>query len=148
MPKLYGSTNQATITGVTGEIESGGAGNVTAFDADVFWANHATFNSLNVSQLNVQLESSHNWRLILEFSDYPTPQTLASGGPSIVLDYGITLAHTFTIGTDKIDLTTITTTTDVTKEITKLYGSVNGQTKLIRKLYGSVNGQTKLIYQA
>lgn len=35
-----------------------------------------------------------------------------------------------------------------TRQIEKLYGSVNGQTKEITKLYGSVNGQTKLIYQA
>lgn len=35
-----------------------------------------------------------------------------------------------------------------TKEIKKLYGSVNGQTKEIKKLYGSVNGQTKLVYSA
>ena len=32
-----------------------------------------------------------------------------------------------------------------TKEIIKLYGSLNGQSKLITKLYGSVNGQTKRI---
>lgn len=36
---------------------------------------------------------------------------------------------------------------NVTTEVKKLYGSVNGQSKLIKKLYGSVNGQTKLIYE-
>lgn len=34
---------------------------------------------------------------------------------------------------------------DGTRQIKKLYGSVNGQTKEIKKLYGSVNGQTKLL---
>lgn len=34
---------------------------------------------------------------------------------------------------------------DGTRQIGKLYGSVNGQTKEIKKLYGSVNGQTKLL---
>ena len=32
------------------------------------------------------------------------------------------------------------------KEVKKLYGSVNGQTKRIIKMYGSVNGETKLVF--
>lgn len=45
------------------------------------------------------------------------------------------------------DFTSTQESRSLTKQVNKLYGSVNGQTKAIRKLYGSVNGLTKLIHQ-
>lgn len=145
---LYGSVSQTTITGVTGEIRSGGAGNISSFDANTFWANHASFDSLNVNYISVEkVQLAIAYNIVLYFSDGTPQQTLLSGGvPRDIANYGINLNSVHNEGTDYIDLTPTTVTVDATKEIVKLYGSVGGQTKSIQKLYGSVNGQTKRIF--
>lgn len=68
----------------------------------------------------------------LSFSDGTSTQTIASGIERTELaTYGITATLQASDTNDYIDLTPITTTTTVTKEITKLYASVNGQAKLV-----------------
>lgn len=65
-------------------------------------------------------------------------------------DWGISINTTpVTQPTERSTITLSSVQTGYrTQSITKLYGSVNGQTKLVKKLYGSVNGQTKLVYEA
>lgn len=73
------------------------------------------------------------------------PTTLAS---EVLSATGITLVSNLTTHLSNKIVPTRVAYTYESKQIAKLYGSVNGQTKLIKRLYGSVNGQTKLVYEA
>lgn len=131
--KLYGSTSG--VAGVTGEIRSGGAGNIATFDGEVFWEKaRIELNSFNVSYLKIQYSNGEfGWvfKMDVSFSDGTTEQTLVDelALQDPLAPYGITVVDNKTSGDDYIDLTTFTGL--VSTEITKLYGSFNGQTKLV-----------------
>lgn len=137
--KLYGPIAQQITTGVTGTIRAGST-QVTAFDADVFFAAASpdldltkTLSYIQVNMVKKGTVYVHDLRVY--YSDgtyYQFFYHSSDGTMADFLAYGITATEpTGTSTTDYIDLTPITTTITVTKKITKLYGSVNGQTKLI-----------------
>lgn len=117
--KLYGSVAVQTTIGVTGSIRSGGAGNVTAFDADVFW--NAASSRLDLTKtldyISVMIGRSGAKIGMYVYYDGGTHTTIAE--PSTVSGlaaYGVT-ASFVADGTDYIDLTPITGTTYVAKQI-------------------------------
>lgn len=131
--KLYGSVNG--VNGVSGEIRAGGVGNVTAFDGEIFWdKQRMNLNSTAVDYIDIRYAHSIGWFWVIDvyYSDGTATQsigTIVAGEQSKLYDdYGITINNS-TLGHDYIDITLLYG--NVTKEITKLYGSVNGQTKRI-----------------
>lgn len=132
--KLYGSVNG--VNGVSGEIRTGGVGNVTAFDGEIFWEKQRTnLNSTAIDYIDIQYAHSFGWFWIIYvyYSDGTATQSIGTIYPGeqnkLHDNYGITINDEHTLGHDYIDITLLYG--NVTKEITKLYGSVNGQTKRI-----------------
>lgn len=137
--KLYGPIDQQITTGVTGTIRAGST-QITAFDADVFFAAASPDLDLTKTLSHIQVSMSkkgtvYTHRLQVYYSDstsYTFFNHSSDGTMADFLAYGITATEPTGAGaTGYIDLTPITTTITVAKKITKLYGSVNGQTKLI-----------------
>ena len=123
--KLYGPIAQQITTGVTGTIRAG-ATQVTAFDADVFFAAASpdldltkTLSYIQVSMVKKGTVYSHDLRVY--YSDgtyYELFYHNSDGTMADFLAYGITATEPTGVGaTDYIDLTPITTTITVTKEI-------------------------------
>ena len=132
--KLYGSVPQTVVTSVTGTTRSGGTGNVTAFDADTFWAAaSSSLASTAVSYIKVISQGGLGaYNLDVYYSDGSSTthleHTVSSG---VLATYGITAVSPSSVGQDYIDMVVTTEQQDASKKIIKLYGSVNGQTKLI-----------------
>lgn len=151
--KLYGSV-QTAVTTVSGDIRSGGEGNITAFDVNTFLSKMESDGRYTDSIEYVKVTPSnqdHGKYLISIYYVDEAHSTVMITPPVVYANmssYGMTAKppETATYGYDYIDFTYTTTTQSVSKQITKLYGSVNGQTKEIVKLYGSVNGVTKRIF--
>lgn len=128
--KLYGSVMRP-ITTVIGVIEpTDVAGNILAFDGDVFWV--AAKNTIEASGKTpdyLSIDSAHSsyGDLMLHYTD-GTVVSLASVNYA---RYGLTLSDAPQRGSDYVHLTMSTSTQNVATLIKKLYGSVNGQTKLI-----------------
>lgn len=129
MPKLYGPAETQTLVGVSGSIRTGST-NVTAFANDVFFAAAKTSidTSKTVSYLRVYLtDKTGSWSGILDLYYTDDTHVTLSGSNGQTPDlstYGITVASMQQRTIDYIDLTPITTTTNVSKKIKKLYGSV------------------------
>lgn len=84
----------------------------------------------NVADVTIQLKTSKgSTYLVYNRTITPWGNIL----PTIESDYGVTITGTMSsiAGTVKITMPISPTVQSVTKEIQKLYGSVNGQTKLI-----------------
>lgn len=135
--KLYGPVSQPVLSGLTGTIRAGGVGNVTAFDGSTFFsaASSAIDQNKTVSYIEVHYPGfKYVWDAILYYTDNSTTNFSTTAGYSntTMANYGITVTQGIPSGGyDYIDLTPIYTTELVTKEITKLYGSVNGLSKRI-----------------
>lgn len=131
--KLYGSANG--VNGVSGEIRAGGIGNVTAFDGEIFWEKQRTrLNSTAIDYIDVRYAASflgNYFFIYVYYTDGTSEQQIYSTniGANLKTNCGITVTSPYTLGHDYIDITLFYG--NVTKEITKLYGSVNGETKLI-----------------
>ena len=134
--KLYGPVTTTIVTGVSGTIRSGSAGIGAGiqFDGAVFWDKVKNVVDTSKTMDYLQQQVSHggdSYYLTLFYTD-ETSYAFENGGDVDTNLYGITYTGTPQYsGLDYIDLTTTTTTGTVTKEIQKLYGSVNGQTKLV-----------------
>lgn len=128
MPKLYGRGEATIITGVTGTIRAGGAGNVTGFNATTFWSaveGYVNF-SKTLSYARAQSNSGGSKAaLYLGYTDNTESQVDSSGIATFsdLANYGITGSPSVA-GSDYIDLTLVYGTGYAAKEITKLYGGV------------------------
>lgn len=147
--QLYASTH--SLTDLSGAIETGGAGNVSAFN-DLTFLNYLQTNSSVFSEFlegNISLN-----KLTIEATSTYYTVTLVGDKKSLTIEMnsstqlsrndlntlGITavISSSAVIGTDVITLTP-TYSTWHTRHINKLYGSVNGQTKLIfKRVIGTV----------
>ena len=136
--KLYGPIQQQVITSLSGTIRTGGVGNVTAFDPDTFLsAVSGSLASTDIEYIEVICETQYNdYSATLYFASGTVPPLtylVRHGTYANLATYGITAASNpgGNSGSDFIDLTPTIGTVSVTKEITKLYGSVNGLSKRI-----------------
>lgn len=140
---LYGGVIVQTITGVTGVIRPGGAGNITAFDGTTFWsAVSSSLDSEALSYIGVSYDSSSDWYAYIYFSDGTASQRIIRHGTLADLaTYGITaISNPESGGVDYIDLTPIYTPSgSEAAMVNKLYGSVGGQAKLIHQGFGHVS---------
>lgn len=135
--KLYGSVETAVVTGVTGTVRAGspGIGAGIAFDGEVFY--NYVKNTIDLTKTLDYLlmhvgRFGETYTLTLYYSDgtfYAFENGSSQIDPGL---YGITWTEEpqYT-GDDYIDLTATTVLMSLSKEIKKLYGSVNGQTKLV-----------------
>lgn len=157
MAKLYGSCGRLSNIS-SWNISSSSVGNVTGFDPaqfltalgtdhpDALWETAGVAAEVRVTRgisnprVYVVQARTSGGTVIAGFNDVWYSDMQSTLGISVV---GL---NDSVPGVDRIEVTPVYT--PVTREVTKLYGSVNDQTKEIKKLYGSVNGQTKLIYQA
>lgn len=159
MATFYGSVKQE-LTGITGTIEAGGIGNVTAFDGETFMSKWLS-EGLDISYLKNYCDyykvlcyssgQSELFRVTLyngsggSHTDYK----LAYLTQSQLSSWGIT-ASSSNIGSDNISIVTHYSPSPLgeysTIEIEKLYAGIQGSAKIITKLYGSVNGVTKRIF--
>lgn len=135
--KMYGPVETAVVTGVTGTVRAGspGIGAGIQFDGAVFY--NYVKNTIDLTKTPDYL-SMHvgrfggTYTLTLYYTD-GTSYAFENGSykidPSL---YGITWTDTpVYTGDDYIDLTATTALVSLSKEIKKLYGSVNGQAKLL-----------------
>lgn len=131
--KLYGSVEREMASSVTGEVRQGYASDhFVSFDGSTFLNNTFASPYFKVLQA-VYYTSSDTVDIHIYYSD-GTSATRLTGLPySALADYGITMDSYFATngGIVYIDLTPTITTQNVSKEIVKLYGSVNGVTKLV-----------------
>lgn len=144
----YGAVPVQTITGVTGEIRAGGAGNVSSFDGATFW-------SAAQSVINPNKEMDYLWFNVSVYPDKATLYLYYKDGTYTSLPgvahyadaaiYGLSGTAT-AAGTDYIDLTPVYSTSYVSAKTRPWYGSVNSQSALIQKIYGSVGGVAKRVY--
>lgn len=154
--KFYGSVNDqakqindlykltTTLESVTGNIRSGGIGNVTAFDGNTFFSYASSrTNSLNYDYLRIQFrhyyQGGNMYTLTVYYTDGTNAQTMGSyyASQNFLALYGITASSNPTIGTDYIDLTMNYVTT--ISKLNKLYGPVNGEAKLIYQGFGHLD---------
>lgn len=160
MGKLYSSVKQE-LTGITGTIEAGGIGNVTAFDGGIFMSKWLS-EGLNIYYLKNYCDhyrvlcydpgtGSKLFRVTLYSSSGSTSSDykLAYLTRSQLSSWGIT-ASSSNVGSDDISITTHYSPSPLgeysTIEVGKLYAGVQGSAKTITKLYSSVNGVTKRIF--
>lgn len=144
---LYGGVTIRSLDSVTGVIREGGAGIVTGFDPITFVnaVEGKIDNSKTLKYIQtVKYESTYpthpnTFILIVVYTNNSliTLETYASR--ETISDYGITTKITNDGGADQIDLTPVYSTTYEARKITKLYGSVNGETKLIHQGFGHLS---------
>lgn len=145
---MYGPQEGETITGVTGTIRAGGAGNVTAFDGTTFWDKvKNSVNSTAFSYLRVISPSGSDstWYLYLSYTDGTPTQTIAQGLEREQLaTYGITATVQQSDTNDYIDLTLVISPsgTYTAVRISEFYGPVNGETARANKVYAPVKDPT------
>lgn len=153
---LYGPVEGETFSGVTGVVEPGGIGNITAFDGATFtakWlergrtlAELEQYNGTLSSEIYVQKTTGNeNFSIKVRYGSYFITYAIP---PTDLPSWGFTYVSTNT-GTDIIALTHqySPSGTYTAANVTKFYGPVNGEAKLANKMYGSVNGQAKIIHQ-
>ena len=143
--KIYGPV--AGVVSLDGNIASGGAGNVHGYNGETFLKTLRTkapaqaaniddidkiqvyvrmSGSLVIAQLSISVHSSSAGTYTRVENVYDPSTSVAS---SILREWGF-VPYTYASGTDIVNITG-TTQGFLSKKITKLYGSVNGQTKLI-----------------
>ena len=144
--KIYGGVQERHLDSVTGVIAPGGAGYVTGFIPTIFV--NAVEGKINNSKTlkfvqTVRYEDggihANTFLLLVAYTDF-TYHYLEEYVPrSTITDYGIITDEVLYGGTERIDLTPVYSTPNVAKEITKLYGSVGGDTKLIYQNFGHIS---------
>ena len=152
--KTYGPIEE--LTSISGTIRSGGEGNISAFDGTTFLAKlksssytkgyeYADGEYGKIDYLRVYVVSGPYYMIAFHTENDKTRNNGYGMHASSLANWGITAIQNPSIGVgDYIDVSTVYS--PKSKQIKKLYGSVNGQTKEIKKLYGSVSGQTKRIF--
>lgn len=135
--KLYGPL-ETTVTTATGTIRADGAGNVLSFDTNAFMSKLESegYYTDNINYMRIVSDSDDRkyWLFIYYVnSAHPTISIKPSISYTEMVDYGMTAKppETAVYGTDYIDFSYSTSTSWLSKEIKKLYGSVNGVTKRI-----------------
>ena len=148
--RLYGPKETTTTTGVTGEIRSGEAGNVTAFDGTTFFS--AVSSQLDpektlklVRVIKYDYTTYFDFVIDVYYTDNLSFNILNHGSASDAANYGITVTTNQSGGADYIDLTPITSTSYTNEIVDKFYGSVETspsvyETVLANKIYGPVDG--------
>lgn len=120
--KTYVPVDGEYVSGITAEIRSGGAGNVLAFDADVWYAaNESLLNKTReIVSINVQTSSSGNHSFTIVYEDGMVKRPFTTDG--------ISFASTATSGTDYIDASWAMSLKPFRREASKIYVPVESQT--------------------
>lgn len=149
--KMYGPGPVANmITSLTGEIRSGGIGNLLSFDEDKFYKNFfPRLSPNNLSYIKIHFPSySNNYQVTLHYTD--AAEYTISIYRTLMENYGFEVKITNpnpSTGDDYVDTTVTVGPGFTTGRFLKFYGPVNGDAKSIVKFYGSVDGRAKLIYK-
>lgn len=127
--KFYGPVLQNVMTGVTGVITT--QKNVSAFDGDTFWSVYGS--SLNAQDVDYVVASYNirhdDWGIQMHYTSSPYQDLGTNLSTQDVEAAGFTLNAMLDDGYDTITLTPVYTQMTATKEVVKIYGSVNGLTK-------------------
>lgn len=140
--KLYGGVSSRTLDSVTGTIRTPSNGIITGFNATTFVANIPSSSGYEVDKTlsYVEVGSGGDTGIItiwLNYTDSTRNQVYRGVEPSLVYGISIDPFASDDPVTDYLDLTPVYTTASLSKEVVKLYGSVNGQTKLIYESSGT-----------
>ena len=115
--KLYGPVSEQDVIGVTGTIDAGGAGNVTAFDGDVFWLSASSLlSSTNVNFMRIPCDGTDSYSIVMYYTGGGAGDTIVSGTAADLANYGISISGQ-TFGNDFITLAKIMGTVYKTKLI-------------------------------
>lgn len=144
---LYGGIAVRSLDSVTGVIREGGAGIVTGFNPATFVSavegkidNSKTLKDIHVTKYDYSHPTHPNtFILLVSYTDNSVLTLEEFVSREVISSYGVTTKITNTGGADNIDLTPVYSTTYEARKITKLYGSVNGETKLIHQGFGHLS---------
>lgn len=152
---MYGPVEGETFSGVTGVVEPGGIGNITAFDGATFTAKwlergrtlaeleqHDGVLSSEIQALKTA--NSEDFSIRVRYGSYYIAYTVP---PADLPSWGFAYVSTNT-GTDIIALTHQYSPSSTATKIANFYGPVNGEAELANKVYGSVSGQARIVHQA
>lgn len=120
--KVYAAVAKQGTVGVIGTIRSGGDGNVTAFDADTFWAKFITSSAYDINKTVSYIEVSAppipqlTTFAFIHYTDN-TYDDFSDVTTAALAEYGITYSLVQVAGSDYIDLTPISGTVYATKLI-------------------------------
>lgn len=140
--KLYGGVSSRTLDSVTGTIRTPSNGVITGFNATTFVANIPSATGYEADKTLSYVEvylSGDTGRITawLVYTDNTRNQFYSDIEPSVFYGISVNAFASDDPVTDYLDLTPVYITASLSKEIVKLYGSVNGQTKLIYKSSGT-----------
>lgn len=152
--RIYGGVAGEGLTGVTGEVRTGGSGNITAFEGSTFWATaieDSGFKTrIEAGKLPSYLEigstiATNYWYCDVVFNDNTrytiSDQDNTPPGPYTTAELGLTANFTVD-GTDYVDLTPVYSTVGRSRLINDLYGRGGNVTGFT----GEINPKTTAQY--